>query len=61
VAVQGHDHAVEDDVREVGNFIGATFKGNNANMFGVLSKTGTSKRDTKDAGQGGVVPKEQLC
>jgi hypothetical protein len=59
--MQGHDHAVEDDVREVGNFIGATFKGNNANMFGVLSKTGTSKRDTKDAGQGWVAPKERIC
>jgi hypothetical protein len=35
VAIQGHDHAVEDDVREVENFIGATFKGENANMFNV--------------------------
>jgi hypothetical protein len=56
--MQGHDHAVEDDVREVGNFIGATFKGNNANMFGVLSKTGTSKRDTKNVGEGGLAPRE---
>jgi hypothetical protein len=61
VAMQGHDHAVEDDVREVGNFIGATFQGENANMFSVLSKAGTSQRDTMKVGQGGVAQKEQTC
>jgi hypothetical protein len=59
--MQGHDHAVEDDVREVGNFIGATFQGENANMFSVLSKAGTSQRDTMKVGQGGVAQKEQTC
>jgi hypothetical protein len=61
VAMQGHDHAVEDDVKEVGNFIGATFKGENANMFSVLSKAGTRQRDTMDVGQGGVAQKERIC
>jgi hypothetical protein len=49
--MQGHEHAVEDDVMEVGNFIRATFKGDKTNMFSVLSKTGTGKRDLR-----GVVP-----
>jgi hypothetical protein len=35
VAMKVHDHAVEDDVREVGSFVGATFKGDTANMFSV--------------------------
>jgi hypothetical protein len=35
VVMQGHDHAVEDDVMEVGNFVGATFKGDTTNMFSV--------------------------
>jgi hypothetical protein len=59
--MQGHDHAVEDDVKEVGNFIGATFKGENVNMFNVLSKAGTRQRDTMDVGQGGVAQNEGIC
>jgi hypothetical protein len=46
VAMQGNDRAVEDDVLEVGNDIGATFKGDKANMFSVLSKAGPVKRGT---------------
>jgi hypothetical protein len=52
--MQGHDHAVEDDVMEVGNFVGTTFKGDKSNMFSVLSKSGSSKCDSMGAGQGGV-------
>jgi hypothetical protein len=33
VAMQGHDHTVVGDVVEVGNFVGATFKGDTTNGF----------------------------
>jgi hypothetical protein len=52
--MQCHENAVEDDVMEVGNFIGATFKGDKANMFSVLSKAGTGKRDSR-----GLVPERE--
>jgi hypothetical protein len=58
--MQGHDHTVEDDVVEVGNFVGATFKGETANMFSVLSKPGTDKRDSMGAVKGEPTPQEQL-
>ncbi|KAK2392456.1 hypothetical protein QL285_065814 [Trifolium repens] len=59
VAMQGQDHAVEDDVLEVGNFVGATFKGDKNNMFSVLSKPGTGKRASMGAVRGEVTPQEQ--
>jgi hypothetical protein len=31
---------VEEDVREVGKVVGATFRGTSTNMFSVLSKAG---------------------
>jgi hypothetical protein len=57
--MQGHDHAVEDDVTEVGNFVGATFPGDKANMFSVLSKPRTDKRDLMGVVQGVATPQEQ--
>jgi hypothetical protein len=59
VAMQGKDNAIEDDVLEVGNFIGATFKGDKANMFSVLSKPGTGKRASSGVVQGGVSLQER--
>ncbi|KAK2363462.1 hypothetical protein QL285_088445 [Trifolium repens] len=59
VAMQGRDHAVEEDVMEVGDFVGAIFKSDTANMFSVLSKPGTRKRDSMGAMQGVATPQEQ--
>jgi hypothetical protein len=59
VAMQGNDRAMEDDVMEVGNFIGATFKGDMANTFSVLSKPGTSKRVSSGVVQGGASSQER--
>jgi hypothetical protein len=59
VAMQGKDNAIEDDVLEVGNFIGATFKGDKANMFSALSKPGTGKRASSGVVQGGVSLQER--
>jgi hypothetical protein len=58
--MQGRDQAVEDDVLEVGDFVGATFKGDNANMFSALSKLGTGKRDSMGGVLGVRTPPEQL-
>jgi hypothetical protein len=57
--MQGRDHAVEEDVMEVGDFVGAIFKSDTANMFSVLSKPGTRKRDSMGAMQGVATPQEQ--
>jgi hypothetical protein len=54
VAMQGQDNVVEDDVVEMGNFVGATLKGDKTNMFSVLAKSGTGQRDSKGAVQGVV-------
>jgi hypothetical protein len=59
VAMQGRDHVVEDDVMEVGNFVGATFKGVTSNMFSALSKPGTGKRDSMGVMQGEATLQEQ--
>jgi hypothetical protein len=57
--MQGRDHVVEDDVMEVGNFVGATFKGVTSNMFSALSKPGTGKRDSMGVMQGEATLQEQ--
>ncbi|KAK2351443.1 heterogeneous nuclear ribonucleoprotein A0 [Trifolium repens] len=59
VAMQGRDHAVEDDIMEVGKFVGATFKGDTTNMLSVLSKSGTGRRDSMGAVQGVATLQEQ--
>jgi hypothetical protein len=56
--MQGQDHVVEDDVMEMGKFVGATFKGDNTNMFSVLSKPGIGRRDAMGAVQGVVTLQE---
>jgi hypothetical protein len=58
VAMQGQDHVVEDDVMEMGKFVGATFKGDNSNKFSVLSKPGIGRRDAMGAVQGVVTLQE---
>jgi PIN domain nuclease of toxin-antitoxin system len=58
VAMQGNERAVEDDVLEVGNAVGATFKGDKANMFSVLSKAGPGKCGTSGVAPDGVASKE---
>jgi hypothetical protein len=57
--MQDRDHAVEDDVMELGKFVGATFKADTTNMFSVLSKPGTGMCDSMSAVQGVVTPQEQ--
>jgi hypothetical protein len=57
IAMHGSDRAAEEDVLEVGNFIGATFKGDKDNMFSVLSRKGCVKRDILGVAQYGDAPK----
>jgi hypothetical protein len=57
--MQGNDCAVEEDVLEVGKAIGTTFKGDKANMFSVLSRAGSVKRDTLSVAQVGDSSKER--
>jgi hypothetical protein len=52
---------VEKDVLEVGNAIGATFKGSTANKFSVLSKAGTGKRVVQGGAHDGEAPEERGC
>jgi hypothetical protein len=59
VAMQGSDRAVEEDVLEVGKFIGATFEGDKANMFSALSRAGLVNRDTLGVAQVGGASKVQ--
>jgi hypothetical protein len=44
---------------EVGIFIGASFKGDKANMFSVLSKSGTGKQVSPGVVPGGVSSQER--
>jgi hypothetical protein len=55
--MHGSDRAAEEDVLEVGNFIGATFKGDKDNMFSVLSRKRCVKRDILGVAQYGDAPK----
>ncbi|MCH85382.1 DUF4283 domain protein, partial [Trifolium medium] len=45
VAIQGNDQMAVDDVRGIGNAIGVKIKGDNVNMFNVLSRAGKSKKE----------------
>ncbi|GAU41856.1 hypothetical protein TSUD_366030 [Trifolium subterraneum] len=45
VAMQGNDQMVMDDVRGIGKSLGVKFKGDNTNMFNVLSRVGKSKKE----------------
>jgi hypothetical protein len=57
--MQGQDNVVEDDVVEMGNFVGATLKGDKANMFSALSKAGPVKRDTLGVVRVGALSEER--
>ncbi|PNX58390.1 putative sulfate transporter, partial [Trifolium pratense] len=46
VAVQGNDHMAVDDVWGIGKAIGLKFKGDNVNMFNILSRAGKGKKDS---------------
>ncbi|MCI64911.1 endonuclease/exonuclease/phosphatase family protein, partial [Trifolium medium] len=43
VALQGSEKTVVDDVLDIGKAIGVKFKGDNVNMFSVLSRGGKDK------------------
>ncbi|MCI66061.1 endonuclease/exonuclease/phosphatase family protein, partial [Trifolium medium] len=53
VVMQGSEQVVADDVRDVGQSIGVTFKGDNDNMFRVLARTGKAKQTASGLAQGG--------
>jgi hypothetical protein len=53
VVMQGNDCIVEDDVMEMGKFMGATFTGDNANTFSVLSRAAKGKHASSGPTQGG--------
>jgi hypothetical protein len=53
VVMQGNDHIVEDTVMEMGKFMGATFTGDNANTFSVLSRAAKGKHASSGPTQGG--------
>ncbi|PNX85649.1 hypothetical protein L195_g041719, partial [Trifolium pratense] len=44
VAVHGNDHMAVDDVWGIGKAIGVKFKGDNVNMFNILSRASKGKR-----------------
>ncbi|XP_045830922.1 uncharacterized protein LOC123922227 [Trifolium pratense] len=52
VAVQGNDHMAVDDVWGIGKAIGLKFKGDNVNMFNILSRAGKGKKE--NSGRGSV-------
>ncbi|GAU10190.1 hypothetical protein TSUD_421430, partial [Trifolium subterraneum] len=60
VAMQGSDQMVIDDVRGFGHSLGVEFKGDNVNMFSVLSRAAKSRKDSSGRQQKGV-PKEKGC
>jgi hypothetical protein len=61
VVLQGNDDVVADDVTEVGKSIGVTFKGDKANMFSVLSKSGADKLVSSCSRQGAPALGEAGC
>ncbi|MCI71558.1 hypothetical protein A2U01_0092821, partial [Trifolium medium] len=46
VAVQGNDQMAVDDVWGIAKAIGVKFKGDNVNMFNVLSRVGKGKKES---------------
>jgi hypothetical protein len=58
VAMQGREGAVEDDVLEMGDFVGASFPGKMSNRFTALSKPGSGKQDPLGGVQGAWTPQE---
>ncbi|MCI47045.1 endonuclease/exonuclease/phosphatase family protein, partial [Trifolium medium] len=61
VAVQGNDQLAVDDVWGIGKAIGVKFKGDNVNMFDVISRAGKGKKENSGQQQGGGARKEKGC
>ncbi|GAU32659.1 hypothetical protein TSUD_218360 [Trifolium subterraneum] len=55
--MQGTDQVAVDDVCDMGKAIGVKFKGDNANMFDILSRTGKGKFKALGRTSGGVMRK----
>jgi hypothetical protein len=53
VVMQGNGRIVEDDVMEMWKFMGATYTGDNANTFSVLSRAAKGKHASSGPTQGG--------
>ncbi|PNX61818.1 hypothetical protein L195_g060851 [Trifolium pratense] len=52
VAVHGNEQLAVDDVWGIGKAIGIKFKGDNVNMFNILSRAGKGKKE--NSGRGSV-------
>ncbi|KAK2444862.1 heterogeneous nuclear ribonucleoprotein A0 [Trifolium repens] len=59
VAVHGNDQMAVDDVRGIGQTIGVTFKGDNDNMFNVLSRAGRGIKENSGLPKGKGARKEK--
>jgi hypothetical protein len=59
VPVHGNDQMVVDDVRGIGQTIGVTFKGDNDNMFNVLSRAGRGIKENSGLPKGKGARKEK--
>ncbi|PNX89484.1 hypothetical protein L195_g045604 [Trifolium pratense] len=61
VAVQGNDQMAVDDVWGIGKAIGVKFKGDNVNMFNILSRAGKGKKDHSGQDSGGGARNAKGC
>ncbi|PNX71513.1 putative sulfate transporter, partial [Trifolium pratense] len=61
VAMQGTEQMAVDDVWGIGKAIGVKFKGDNVNMFRVLSRAGKGKKESSCSQQGGGARYESVC
>ncbi|MCI78600.1 hypothetical protein A2U01_0099870, partial [Trifolium medium] len=52
--MQGTDQLAVDDVWGIGKAIGVKFKGDNVNMFRVLSRESKGKKEHSGSQQGGI-------
>ncbi|MCI65331.1 hypothetical protein A2U01_0086589 [Trifolium medium] len=58
--MQGNDQVAVDNVWGIGKVIGVKFKGDNVNMFSVVSRAGKGKQEASGKVQGGA-RKEKGC
>ncbi|PNX98197.1 putative sulfate transporter [Trifolium pratense] len=61
VAMQGTEQMAVDDVWGIGKAIGVKFKGDNVNMFHVLSRAGKGKKESLRSREGGEARHESVC
>ncbi|PNX95462.1 putative sulfate transporter, partial [Trifolium pratense] len=61
VAVHGNDQLAVDDVWGIGKAIGIKFKGDNVNMFNILSRAGKGKKEYSSRGSVGEPRPEKGC